>query len=72
MGRERIIWKVVDVQKKYMSLQETMKYLGVSEDTVRKLRNNCLIKSFKIDERTYLYDLASIDKFVESRNILRI
>jgi hypothetical protein len=72
MGRERIIGKVVDVQKKYMSLQETMKYLGVSEDTVRKLRNNCLIKSFKIDERTYLYDLASIDKFVESRNILRI
>lgn len=72
MGRERIIGKVVDVQKKYMSLQETMKYLGVSSDMVRKLRNNCLIKSFKIDERTYLYDLASIDKFVESRNILRI
>lgn len=72
MGRERIIGKVVDVQKKYMSLQETMKYLGVSSDMVRKLRNKCLIKSFKIDKRTYLYDLASIDKFVESRNILRI
>lgn len=72
MGRTRITCKVEDVPKKYMSLQETVKYLGVSEDTVRKLRNNCLIKAFKIDERIYLYDLASIDKFVESRDILKI
>lgn len=72
MGRGIVTCRVEDVQKKYMSLKETVKYLGVSEDTVRYLRDNNLIKSFRIGERIYLYDLASIDKFVESRNILKI
>jgi len=72
MGRTRIMAKVESVPKKYMSLKEVIGYLGVSEDTVRVLRDSGLIRAFKITNKIYLYELNSIDRFVESRDILRI
>ena len=60
------------VQKKYLSLQETVNYLGVSEDIVRELRNSNLIKAYMINKKVYIYDLDSIDRFVQSRDILKV
>lgn len=72
MGRTRIYGKVESVPKKYLNLQETVNYLGVSEDTIRELRNKNLIKAYEIKNRFYLYDLDSIDRFVQSRDILKV
>lgn len=72
MGRTRIFGKVEKVQKKYLSLQETVNYLGVSEDIVRELRNSNLIKAYMINKKVYIYDLDSIDRFVQSRDILKV
>ena len=72
MGRTRIFGKVEKVQKKYLILQETVNYLGVSEDIVRELRNSNLIKAYMINKKVYIYDLDSIDRFVQSRDILKV
>lgn len=72
MGRTRIYGKVESVPKKYLNMQEAVNYLGVSEDTIRELRKKNLIKAYEIKNRFYLYDLESIDRFVQSRDILKV
>lgn len=63
MGRTKLQAKVVPAQKKWLSKQEAMAYLGVGEDYLTKLRNEAKV-SFSQDGRMIWYDLASIDRFI--------
>lgn len=63
MGRTKLQAKVVPAQKKWLSKQEAMAYLGVGEDYLTKLRNEAKV-SFSQDGRMIWYDLASIDRYI--------
>lgn len=67
MGRIRTIVKVEPMPKKYLNTQEAMKYLGCGEKFIRGLREKNLIRAFRLTNKTFLYDLESIDRFVKSR-----
>lgn len=72
MGRTRQTLKVEPVRKKYLNIQEAMNYLGCGEKFIRNLRNNNLIRAFQITDKTFLYDVESIDKYVESRECTHV
>lgn len=68
MGRTKLQAKVVPAQKKWLSKQEAMAYLGVGEDYLTKLRNEAKV-SFSQDGRMIWYDLASIDRYILKNKI---
>jgi hypothetical protein len=60
---KKAVGKVEPVKKLWLSKEEAMAYLGVSEDFLRDLRNNAKV-SFAQDGRKIWYDLHSIDRYL--------
>ena len=69
MGRTRQTLKVEPIRKKYLNIQEAMNYLGCGE---KFIRNNNLIRAFRLTDKTFLYDVDSIDRYVESRECTHV
>lgn len=63
MGRTKLQAKVEPVPKRWLNKQEAMAYLGVSEDYLKKLRDDASV-SFSQDGRMIWYELASLDRFI--------
>ena len=66
---QRRIMKVEPVQKKWLSMQEAMAYLGCSERVLRELKNNAEVK-FAKRGRMIWYELQSLDRFFERNRII--
>lgn len=58
------------VPKRYITTAEAMNYMGVSRDTLERLRVSGEIVAHKISSKFVRYDAASIDRFM-ARNIER-
>lgn len=69
MAKERVLGKVMPVQKKWLTREEAMAYLGCSKDHLEDMRNRADISYSKIAPRIILYDLESIDRFIERHRI---
>lgn len=63
MGRTRTVGKVEPVQKRWLSKEEAMNYLGVGEDFLRTLREAAELSYSKFGNKIW-YDLVSIDRFI--------
>ncbi|OUP32016.1 helix-turn-helix domain-containing protein [Bacteroides sp. An19] len=72
MGRTRQTLKVEPIRKKYLNIQEAMNYLGCGEKFIRNLKDNNLIRAFRLTDKTFLYDVDSIDRYVESRECTHV
>ena len=69
MGRTRATVKVEPAPKRWLSKQEAMAYLGVSDKYLTKLRNNAEVL-FSQDGKMIWYDLASLDRFVLKHKVI--
>ena len=61
--------KVQPVQKVWLSKDESMAYLGCSDDFLLSLRNNAEI-SFARYRNTIWYDLQSIERFMKRNKVI--
>lgn len=68
MPRQRITVKVEPVQKRWLTKQEAMYYLGVGEDFLTKLRNGAEVSFSQVGKRIW-YDLRSLDRYVEKHSV---
>ena len=64
------IAKVEPIQKKWLSKEEAMKYLGCSETFLKKLRNDALVSFSRFGGKMYWYDLASIERFISKNKVV--
>lgn len=65
MPRPKQTIQVQPLQKKWLSKEEAMKYLGCTDRFLRILRDNAQITFARYGNKMYWYELASIDKFLE-------
>lgn len=63
MPRKRLSLQVESVQKRWLNKEEAMKYLGVSDKYLKKLRDEAML-SFSMYGNMIWYDINSIDKFI--------
>lgn len=63
MPRKRLSLEVQPVQKAWLSKHEAMKYLGVSDKYLKKLRDEAQI-DFSAYGNMIWYSLKSIDRFL--------
>ena len=63
MPRKRLSLQVEPVQKRWLNKEEAMKYLGVSDKYLKKLRDEAML-SFSMYGNMIWYDINSIDKFI--------
>ena len=64
------IGKVQPVEKIWLNTQETCDYLGISQDTLQKFRDDAEFSFAKLGTRLYLHDKNSIDKFVRKKIVV--
>lgn len=70
MGRTRITAKVEEIPKRWLSKDEAMKYLGCSEKFLKKLRDKAEVSFARYGNKTYWYDVASIDRFIARNKVV--
>lgn len=70
MGRTQITAKVESVPKRWMSKDEAMKYLGCSDKFLKTLRDKSEISYARYGNKTYWYDVASIDRFIARNKVV--
>lgn len=70
MGRTRTTVRVEPVEKKWLSKEEAKKYLGCSDEFLRKLRDNALVSFARFGSKMYWYELSSIDKFIARNKVV--
>ena len=64
MPRKRLSLEVQPVQKKWFNKAEAMKYLGVSDKYLKKLRDEAQIDYSEYGNMIW-YSVKSIDRFLE-------
>lgn len=70
MGRNIKLSKVEPVEKRWLSTQEAAAYLGISEESLQKLRNERRIV-FAQDERKLYHEKISLDRYVMRHVVVR-
>ncbi|MBQ7822998.1 MAG: helix-turn-helix domain-containing protein [Bacteroidaceae bacterium] len=70
MPRQRRTGKLEPVQKKWLSANEAMAYLGCSRNLLLKLRNEGEVSFSVYGGKTIWYELNSIEKFLERNKVI--
>lgn len=64
MALSKVRGKVEPVPKRWLNKDEAMAYLGVSDDFLKRLRDEALVSFSQFGNRQIWYDLASLDRFI--------
>lgn len=70
MRRPKSIGKVESVEKKWLSRQEAMAYLGCSGDFLASLRDKNEISFAQYGHKATWYELRSIERFIERNRVV--
>ena len=68
MARKKITVKIEPVKPKWLTKEETKKFLGCSDSTLLRLRNKSELRFAKYGNKI-LYDLISIERFIEKNRV---
>lgn len=60
----RKLGKIEPVQKKWLSKDEAMSYLGCSEDFLKTLRDKALVSFSQFGNKMIWYELHSLERFI--------
>lgn len=66
----RKLGKIEPVQKKWLSKDEAMAYLGCSEDFLKTLRDRALVSFSQFGNKMIWYDLQSLERFVCKHKVI--
>lgn len=67
---KRTIGQVAAVQKIWLSAQEAQNYLGCGKDFLRELREKALISFARYGNKTFWYDVRSLQRFIERNKVI--
>ena len=64
------ISKTKEVEKRWLNLQESAKYIGVSVKTMTRLRDSGALHSYHPLERLRLFEVSDLDRLIIKSKVI--